>query len=75
VRDYPTEGKGSTWVELTVGREMATRRREDSEGSDGLVTRRGHESEERKGGVSSHGRRRRNGSGRKKGRDDDGAPF
>jgi hypothetical protein len=23
VRDYPAEGKGITWVELTVGREMA----------------------------------------------------
>jgi hypothetical protein len=27
MRDYPTEGKGSARVELTMGREMAARRR------------------------------------------------
>jgi hypothetical protein len=29
VRDYPVEGKGGARVELTMGREMAARRRED----------------------------------------------
>jgi hypothetical protein len=40
VRDYPTEGKGSTRVELTVGREMAAWRREDGAGSGGPVRER-----------------------------------
>jgi hypothetical protein len=58
VRDYPTEGKGSTRVELTAGREMVARRREDDAGNGGPVARRGHEAEERMGGVRSHGQRR-----------------
>jgi hypothetical protein len=56
VKDYSTEGKGSAWVELIVGREMAARRREDGAGDCGLVARLGHEVEERKGGVRSRGR-------------------
>jgi hypothetical protein len=76
VRDYPTEGKGSARVELTVGREMAARRHKDSVGGGGPVSRRGHEAEERKGGVHSCGRRKRkNESGRKRGRGGDGVPF
>jgi hypothetical protein len=59
VRDYLAEGKGSAWVKLTMGREMAARRREDGASSGGPVTRRGHEAEERKEGVRSRGRRRR----------------
>jgi hypothetical protein len=59
VRDYPVEGKGGARVELTMGREMAARRREDGAGGDGPVARRGHKAEERKGGVHSCGRLRR----------------
>jgi hypothetical protein len=59
VRDYPTEGKGIAWVELTVGREMAARRCEDGAGGGGPIARRGHEVEERKGGVCSRCQRRR----------------
>jgi hypothetical protein len=40
VRDYPTDRKGSAWVKLTVGREMAARRHEDGAGDGGSVARR-----------------------------------
>jgi hypothetical protein len=43
VRDYPIEGKGSAWVEHTVGSEMAARRREDGAGGSSPVAQRGHE--------------------------------
>jgi hypothetical protein len=56
VRDYPAKGKGSTWVDLTVGREMAARRCEVAVVGDGPVAWRGHEAGERKGGVRSRGR-------------------
>jgi hypothetical protein len=51
----PDRGKGSTWVEFTVGREMVARRREDGAGGGCPVARRG-EAEERKEGVHSRGR-------------------
>jgi hypothetical protein len=56
VRDYSAEGKGSAQVELTVGREMVARRREDGAGGGGPIARHRHEAEERKGGVRSCGR-------------------
>jgi hypothetical protein len=66
VRDYPTEGKGSARVELTVGREMAARQHKDSVGGGGPVSRRVHEAEERNGGVHSCGRRKRKNESRRK---------
>jgi hypothetical protein len=59
LRDYPTEGKGSVGVKLTVRREMAARQREDGASGGDPVARRRHEAEERKRGVRSRGRRRR----------------
>jgi hypothetical protein len=68
--------KECTRVELSLGREMAARWREDGEGGGGSITRHGHEAEERKGGVCSRCRRRRKmGGGGGKGRGGDGAPF
>jgi hypothetical protein len=37
VRDYPVEGKGSTRVELTMGREMVARWHEDGAGGGALI--------------------------------------
>jgi hypothetical protein len=76
VRNYPAEGKGSARVEFTMGRDMAARRCEDSAGIGGPVARRGHEVEERKGGVRSRSRRRRKmGWGGKGGAAAMGCPF
>jgi hypothetical protein len=68
--------KECTRVELSLGREMAARWREDGEGGGGSITRHGHEVEERKGGVRSRGRRRRKmGWGGKGGAAATGHPF
>jgi hypothetical protein len=76
VRDYPAEGKGSTRVELTAGKEMVARRREDGAGQ----RRSGRPARTRGRGENGRGAlawpaEDKNGRGRKRGRGGNKRPF
>jgi hypothetical protein len=69
LRDYPTEGKGSVGVKLTVRREMEARRRED-----GRPTQTQGRGEKARGALTWPAKEK-NGKGRKRGCGGDGAAF
>jgi hypothetical protein len=76
VRDYLAEGKGSTRVELTAGKEMVARRREDGAGQ----RRSGRPARTRGRGENGRGAlawpaEDKNGRGRKRGRGGNMRPF